>query len=76
MAPSEAGPSEPDCDALFAHALTLVLAERQPPPAESDVAALRTELRPAFIADCRAGSRAYQRCGLAARSRADLDACR
>jgi len=75
VTPNPSGPTEPECDALLAHALALVVAERQPPPSPADASTLRTELRPAFIADCRAGTRAYHQCGLAAKSRADLDAC-
>ena len=74
--PNPSGPTESECDELFAHALALALAERQPPPSESDAATLRGELRPGFVADCRAGTRAYHACGLAAKSRADLDACK
>ena len=74
--PNPSGPTEPECDALFAHAFTLVTAERQPPPSDADAAALRTELRPAFVADCRAGTRAYHQCGLAAKTRTELDACK
>ena len=65
-----------ECDELLTHALGLVVAERQPPAPSADATALRAELRSAFIADCRAGTREYQQCGLAAKSRADLDACK
>lgn len=74
--PNPGGPTERACDELFVHAFALVIAERQPPPNEGDAAALRAELRPGFVADCRAGTSAYHACGLAARSRADLDACK
>jgi hypothetical protein len=74
--PNPSGPTEPDCDALLAHAIGLVVAERTPPPSDADAQALRAELRPAFLADCRAGTRAYHQCGLAAKSRADLDHCK
>lgn len=74
--PNPSGPTEPECDELLTHALGLVIAERQPPPTPADATALRAELRPAFITDCRAGTRAYQQCGLAAKSRAELDACK
>jgi len=74
--PNPRGPTEPECDELLTHALALAVADRQPPPSDADRTTLRTELRPPFITDCRAGSREYQQCGLAAKTRADLDACK
>jgi hypothetical protein len=74
--PNPSGPSEPECDALLTHALALIVAERQPPTSEADQTALRAELRPTFVADCRAGTRAYHQCGLAAKSNAELAACK
>ena len=73
--PNPSGPSEPECDALYTHAFAITIAERQPPPPEADRNALRAELRPRFIEDCRGGTRAYYGCGLTAKTRADLDAC-
>jgi hypothetical protein len=70
------GPTETDCDELLSHALALVVTERKPPPSDADLQALREELRAAFVPDCRAGTRAYHQCGLAAKSRADLEACK
>jgi len=74
--PNPRGPSEPECDALFTHAFALSIAARQPPPPEADLVALRGELRPTFIADCRAGTRAYQECGLAAKTASDFASCK
>jgi hypothetical protein len=74
--PNPSGPSEADCDTLFAHALDILFAERQPPPSLADQDQVSIELRPAFIADCRAGTRDYQQCGLAAKSRAELEGCK
>jgi hypothetical protein len=74
--PNPSGPTEPECEALFTHAFSLVTAERQPPPSEADATALHAELRPGFVADCRAGTRAYHQCGSAAKTRAELDACK
>ena len=76
VAPAHDAPSEPECDALLTHALGITLATIQPPPAEADRVALRGELRGAFIADCRAGTRVYHQCGLAAKTVADLQACK
>ena len=70
------GPTEADCDELLAHAIDVIVADRQPPPTEAERATIRSELRSEFIAECRAGTRAYQQCGLAARTRAELDACK
>ena len=74
-APNPSGPTEPECDELLTHVVSLVVAEQQPPPPPADASTLRAELRPGFLADCRAGTRAYHQCGLAAKSRAELDAC-
>jgi hypothetical protein len=74
--PNPSGPSEPECDELYTHAFALVIADRQPPPPEADRVALRGELRPGFIADCRGGTRDYYQCGLSAKSGAELGACK
>jgi hypothetical protein len=74
--PNPRGPSEPECDELYTLAFAIVIADRQPPPPDADRNTLQGELRPGFIADCRGGTRDYYQCGLAAKSRADLDACK
>ena len=56
--------------------LAIVVVDRQPPPSDADMRALRDELRAVFVPDCRAGTRAYHQCGLAAKTAADLQACR
>jgi hypothetical protein len=43
---------------------------------DADRETVRGELRAAFVADCRAGTRAYHECGLAAKSVGELVACR
>ena len=73
VAPAHDGPTEAECDALFTHAMGLVLAEK--PASDADQATLRAELRPGFITDCRGGSRATFDCGRAAKKVADLAAC-
>ncbi len=72
--PSADGPTERECDELFGHAFAIVIADKQPPPADAEVAA--HDVKAAFIADCRAGTRAYQQCGLAAKTQRELDACK
>ena len=79
MAPPPTASEHPDaaaCEALFAHALELVFAGMKPPPPDADRAAIRGELRAAFVTDCRAGTPAYHACGVAAKSVADLTACK
>ena len=75
VAPAHDAPSEPECDALFSHAFAIAIAA-QPRATAAEQATVRDELRPQFIADCRAGSRAYHQCGLAAKTVAELEACR
>jgi hypothetical protein len=74
--PNPSGPTEGECDDLLSHVLGLVAAERTPPPSDADIKVLRDELRAVFLPDCRAGTRAYHQCGVAAKSTADLQACR
>jgi hypothetical protein len=74
--PNPRGPTEAECDALLSHVMALAVVERKQPPSEADMAALRDELRAVFLPDCRAGTRAYHQCGLVAKKRADLEACR
>jgi len=76
-----AGPTEPERDALIAHAVALraaQLAGTLPPdqlPTEAEQAALRAELRGRFLADCRGGTRRGYDCAIAASSLAELAAC-
>lgn len=78
-APVATGPTERECDALIDHAIELHLAElRQAQPADrlptdAELATLRGELR----ADpgCRALAGDAYRCGMAARSLAELSTC-
>jgi hypothetical protein len=74
--PNPSGPTEGECDALLSHVIALAVADRKPPPSDADMRALRDELRVTFVADCRAGTRAYHQCGVAAKATADLQACR
>ncbi len=74
--PNPSGPTESECDALLSHVLALAVVDRKQPPSDADIAALREELRAGFLPDCRAGTRAYHQCGLAAKKRADLETCR
>ena len=71
--PNPAGPSAQECEELFTHAFAIVTAEHKASDADADAAARDT--KPAFVADCRAGTRAYQQCGLAAKTQAELEAC-
>lgn len=73
VTPAHDAPTEPECDTLFAHAMSLVFAAQ--PASDADQAAVRTELWPSFVADCRAGTRATFECGRAAKTAADLAAC-
>lgn len=79
LAPS--GPSERECDELFAHAIALkVAAQRQTLPADqvptdAEQAAVRDELRAGFLAECRASSRDSYDCARAATTLDALGAC-
>lgn len=75
--PAANGPSEGECEALFAHALTIGIAGRPatPAPSEPDQQAIRAELRGQFLTDCRGGTRDDHRCGLAAKTLGELAAC-
>ena len=79
--PAAAAPTERECDALIAHAIALRVAELQqtlPPeqvPTEAEQAALGTELRGKFLADCRGGTRRGYDCALAAKTLAELGGC-
>ena len=74
-------PTEAECEALFAHAIALEIAEQRrtlPPeqvPTEAEQTALRDELRSGFLAECRAGSREGYECAMAATTTAELGAC-
>src|SRR5689334_14747902 len=80
-APAPAALTERECDALIAHAIALRVAELKqtlPPeqvPTEAEQAALGTELRGKFLADCRGGTRRGYDCALAARTLAELGDC-
>lgn len=75
------GPTERECDALIAHAVALGAAQlaRDLPgdqlPTDAEQAALRTELRGRFLAECRGGTRRGYDCAIAARSLAELAGC-
>jgi hypothetical protein len=78
--PSVATPSEQECDALFAHAIELHLAEvKQTKPAQlptdDELAKLRTELRAQELAACRATTVERYRCAMAATTLAVLSTC-
>jgi hypothetical protein len=70
--PNPDGPSAQECHDLFTHAFAIVSANA----AEADAKVAAQDVEPAFVADCRAGTRAYQQCGLAAKTQAELEACR
>jgi hypothetical protein len=76
-----AAPTERECEALIAHAISLRVAElRQtlPPeqvPTEAEQAALGTELRGKLLGDCRGGTRRGYDCAIAAKSLAELGGC-
>ena len=76
-----AAPTERECDGLIAHAVALraaELARTLPPdqlPTEAEQAALRTELRGKFLAECRGGTRPGYDCAIAAKSLAELAGC-
>ncbi|HSK04688.1 MAG TPA: hypothetical protein VK932_25735 [Kofleriaceae bacterium] len=76
-----AGPTERECEDLIAHAIALraaELARTLPPeqvPAEAERAALAAELRGAFLADCRHGTRRGYDCAIAAKTLAELAGC-
>jgi hypothetical protein len=76
-APSANGPSERECDELFAHAIAIKIADQRQrlPPAQVPTEAEQAALRGPFVADCRAGTRTDQQCGIAAQTLAELDAC-
>ncbi len=75
--PAANGPSERECEELFAHALTIGIAGHpaKPAPSEPDQQAIRAELRGQVLADCRDGTRETHRCGLAAKTLDELAAC-
>jgi hypothetical protein len=74
-------PTERECDDLIARAIALRVAELQQTlpadqvPTEAEQAALRTELRGKFLADCRSGSRRGYDCAIAAKTLAELGQC-
>lgn len=79
--PAVTSPTERECEALIAHAIALRTSELQrtlPPeqvPTAAEQAALATELRGAFLADCRAGTRRGYDCAITAATLADLAGC-
>ncbi len=76
-----AGPTERECEQLITHAIALrvgELARTLPPeqvPTEAEQAALATELRGTFLADCRHGTRRGYDCAIAAKTLAELGGC-
>ncbi len=74
------GPSERECNDLFAHAIELQLADsRQTKPAQvptaDEVAKLQTELRDQYLVECRASTLERYRCAMVATTLADLATC-
>lgn len=74
-AAADDAPTARECEAVLDHALALRTAGVQPPLTAGELGPLREELRTAFAADCRAGSRAGYRCAIAATSLRALAAC-
>lgn len=74
---ADTAPTERECEELIAHAVAIGVAARPPAqaPTEAEQAALRAELRDGFLASCRAGTREGVRCGRAATTLRELDAC-
>jgi hypothetical protein len=76
-----ATPTERECEDLIAHAIALRVAELKqalPPeqvPTEAEQAALATELRGKFLADCKGGTRRGYDCAIAAKTLAELGGC-
>ena len=78
VATTDEHPSEPECDALFAHAIAIEMAER---PAdqqlgEPELATLRAQLRERELATCRELRRQTYTCMLAAAKTAELVTCK
>ncbi len=79
--PAAAAPTERECEDLIAHAIALRVAELKqtlPPeqvPTEAEQAALGSELRGRFLADCQRGTRRGYDCAIAAKSLAELGSC-
>ncbi|MDQ3368732.1 MAG: hypothetical protein M3680_25160 [Myxococcota bacterium] len=78
---AQPGPTDRECDDLFAHAIAIRIAEQRrtlPPdqvPTEAEQATLRAELRAGYLESCRAGSRGGLQCGLVAKTLDELAAC-
>jgi hypothetical protein len=74
-------PTERECEALIAHAITIRVAElgkTLPPeqvPAEAERNALAAELRGKFLGECRGGTRRGHDCAITAKTVAELGDC-
>ena len=68
-------PTDAECTALIAHALSLGVAEDREPASPDEQAKIRAQLEADFLPRCRAGGREELRCGLAAPTTAALVAC-
>ena len=78
--PSQAAPSERECDELITHAVALGIDERtarasEPRTTEADHEAVRRKLHEDFMTGCRALSRDAFTCAQAARTLSELAAC-
>src|SRR5262245_54676651 len=78
--PSQAGPSERDCEALITHAVALGIDERtarasEPRTTEADHEAVRRKLHEDFMTGCRALPSDAFACALAAHSLTELAGC-
>ena len=78
--PSQAAPTERECDELITRAVALGIDERaarsgEPRTTEADHEAVRRKLHEEFMTSCRALSRDQLACAQAARTLAELAAC-
>jgi hypothetical protein len=71
------GPSEKECEALFARVSELAASEvkSDPPPTADEQQRVTAELTQ-FAPNCRASSRAGYQCAMQAKTLADVKACR
>lgn len=75
---SDEHPTEPECDALFAHAIAIEMAERPADQqlAEPELATLRAQVRERELATCRELTRQTYTCMRAAAKTAELVTCK
>ena len=78
MVATDEHPTDAECDALFAHALAVEMAERPPDHqlGAPELASLRAQVHERQAASCRELTRQAYTCMLVAAKRADLVACR